>query len=138
MLVLDNSMFVAALFTDEQHPFAVSLYQLILEGEESAKVPSIFLYEACNVVLNAIRRKRINEKTKQDYMQLIYGFPLQVDNYQSMPDVVKFASKHGLTIYDASYLELAKRESLPLATFDNALIVAAKKEKIALLSMTTN
>lgn len=129
---------MSALLEHEYHPIAVSLYQLVLEGEESVKVPSIFLYEACNVILNATRRKRISEKTQDDYMQLIYGFPVQVDNKQSMTNVVKIASKHCLTIYDASYLELAKREAVPLATFDNALIVAAKKEKVSLLSMMTN
>jgi predicted nucleic acid-binding protein len=135
MLVLDNSMFAAALFADEQHPFAVSLYQLVLEGEETVKVPPVFLYEACTVVLNAIRRKRINEKAKQDYLQLIYEFPLHIDTCQPMADIVGLACTHGLTIYDASYLELAKRELLPLATFDKALIIAAKKEKIPLLTI---
>jgi predicted nucleic acid-binding protein len=131
-------MFAAALFHDEQHPLALSVYELILGGEEIAKVPPMFLYEACNVVLNGIRRKRITEKIKQDYMQLIFDFPVEVDNNQSMQDVVKTASKHGLTIYDASYLELAIRQSLPLATFDRELIAAAKKEKVTVITAAIN
>jgi len=129
MLVLDNSMFVSAIFGDEKHPFAVTLYQLILEDEEHVKVPYIFLYEACNVILISARRKRITEKNKQDYLKIIYSFPIQIDHNQPIQDVVKLASKHNLALYDALYLELAKRESLPLATFDNALLVAAKKGK---------
>ena len=39
---------------------------------------------------------------------------------------------YGLTPYDAAYLELAKREGLPLATLDRALEKAAVAEGVAL------
>ena len=138
MIVLDNSFFMAALLENEQNPFAISLYKIVLEGEETVKVPAIFLYEAYNVILSAFRHKRISKTAKNDYLQLIHGFPMQVDNNQPMLDVAEIAAKQGLTIYDAAYLELAKRESLPLATFDNALIIAAKKENISLISNIVN
>ena len=37
-----------------------------------------------------------------------------------------------LTVYDAAYLELARRERLPLATLDGALEKAAVAEGVAL------
>ncbi len=43
------------------------------------------------------------------------------------------ARTHRLSIFDATYLELAMRLSLPLATFDNGLIRAAQAEGVALL-----
>ena len=39
-----------------------------------------------------------------------------------------FARKHGLSVYDASYLELAVREAIPLAALDAQLIAAARAE----------
>jgi predicted nucleic acid-binding protein len=39
----------------------------------------------------------------------------------------ELAEKYGLTIYDATYLELALRRSLPLASRDEALKNAAKQ-----------
>jgi predicted nucleic acid-binding protein len=39
----------------------------------------------------------------------------------------ELAIKHGLTIYDAAYLELASRRSLPLASRDEALKTAARR-----------
>ena len=39
---------------------------------------------------------------------------------------VQFADRFGLTVYDASYLELAQRRSLPLGSLDNALCTAAR------------
>ena len=43
------------------------------------------------------------------------------------------ARRHRLTVYDASYLELAQRESVPLATLDGALRGAARAARISLL-----
>ena len=36
------------------------------------------------------------------------------------------AERHDLSVYDATYLELALRMKLPLATLDRALAAAAK------------
>jgi predicted nucleic acid-binding protein len=44
-----------------------------------------------------------------------------------------FADKHNLTVYDATYLELALRLSLPLATLDEDLRAAAQREGVQLL-----
>ena len=46
---------------------------------------------------------------------------------------LSLARTHRLSIFDATYLELAMRLSLPLATFDNGLIRAAQAERIVLL-----
>jgi hypothetical protein len=43
------------------------------------------------------------------------------------------ADLHRLTVYDATYLELALRLSLPLATFDDDLRRAAQQEGVSLL-----
>ncbi len=53
----------------------------------------------------------------------------------ALPDddaLMTLARKHRLTVYDAAYLELAKREALPLATLDRALEKAAVAEGVAL------
>ena len=46
---------------------------------------------------------------------------------QAFGKTSELAEKHGLTIYGATYLELALRRSLPLATRDEALKTAAKQ-----------
>jgi predicted nucleic acid-binding protein len=40
---------------------------------------------------------------------------------------------HGLTSYDATYLELAYRLDVPIATQDKEIIAAAKKLKVSIL-----
>ena len=42
------------------------------------------------------------------------------------------ARRHKLAVYDAAYLELAKRGGLPLATLDRGLEKAAIAEGVAL------
>ena len=43
------------------------------------------------------------------------------------------AERHGLSFYDAIYLELAKRHTAPLATLDKALPRAAAYEGLHLV-----
>lgn len=50
----------------------------------------------------------------------------------SCDDVFDLASRNGLTVYDASYLDLSLREGSPLATLDNLLRKAAIKNGVAL------
>jgi predicted nucleic acid-binding protein len=48
-------------------------------------------------------------------------------------DTYPLAQKHKLTSYDATYLEMAIRRVLPLATLDSELAAAAKVEHVVLL-----
>lgn len=54
---------------------------------------------------------------------------------QAWGATVRLAGRHGLSVYDAAYLELAKRRGLPLATLDEPLREAARGEGVALLGM---
>lgn len=128
MFVLDNSVYIAGLFDDEKHPLSLTLIHLLVAGEEEAIVPPIFRYEACNAVLASFRRKRISTAAKKDYLDAIAALPIHIDPMADVTPVFRLASKHDLSMYDASYLELALREDVPLATFDKALIRAATKE----------
>jgi predicted nucleic acid-binding protein len=44
----------------------------------------------------------------------------------------EIAAKYGLSVYDAAYLELAKRRGLPLACKDGPLLAAARKARVAI------
>ena len=48
-------------------------------------------------------------------------------------DVHRLALAHRLTSYDAAYLELAQRRSLPLTTLDDELIRASKAARVTVL-----
>lgn len=135
MIVLDNSVFIAALLGDENEPLASHLLRDILEGEQQAIVPPVFFYEATNVVMTSLRRKRITAKLQEEYCSIIYELSVQIEKDQSVPAVVRLAQKNELSTYDASYLEIAKRRSLPLATLDRSLFTAGRKEKVVLVPL---
>jgi predicted nucleic acid-binding protein len=52
-------------------------------------------------------------------------------------DGADVAHRHSLTVYDASYLELAEGQVAPLATLDVTLARAARRENISLIGQKT-
>ena len=68
-------------------------------------------------------------KEGEDYTLVGVTDPKEVDFIK----VFDLAQKHNLTFYDASYLQLAVDLKIPLATYDQQLIDAAKAEKVKLI-----
>ena len=66
-------------------------------------------------------------------MRNLARLPIVVDRAPEEAAVLTLARRHGLTVYDASYLELAQRHDAPLATLDVALTQAAQRENISLI-----
>jgi len=59
--------------------------------------------------------------------------PIIVDRTPEEVSVRALARRHGLTVYDASYLELAQRSAAPLATLDVTLAQAVQRDNISLI-----
>jgi predicted nucleic acid-binding protein len=84
----------------------------------------------------ATRRKRIPEGRAALFWDELAILPITVE--PALPPMqaksaLALCDQHSLTIYDAAYLELAKRNVLPLATLDDALRRAAPLESVPLL-----
>lgn len=62
-----------------------------------------------------------------------YPRPMLTGSAQDDDITFALARKHRLTFYDASYLELARRKLLPIATLDGDLIKAARAEGVELI-----
>ena len=142
MIVVDCSVLIAGLLPDEVERQAELLLEDLQHGRNVAVVPSLFYQEISNALLMAYRRKRINRDVLQQYLDVITILPVTVDTAAAtqgsmMKMVCELAEKHGLTTYDASYLELASRLDLPLATLDTDLYNVAVEIGVA-YPMTTN
>lgn len=133
--VLDCSMTMAWVFSDEANEFTETLRESLLK--ESAVVPVLWPIEVGNVLLVATRRGRIR---REDWIQIrenLDALPIDVDpdSYMHVLDrALPVADDHGLSVYDAMYLELALRRGLPLATLDKRLIDASKVAGVEVLS----
>ena len=126
--VLDASVTMAWLFEDEATRSTESILNR-LETEE-ALVPTLWVYEVGNVLLMAERRKRIKEAQARRFTQLLESLPIRLSDprhHSLWSNAVVVARQHGLSVYDGTYLDLAMREGMPLATRDKALRRAAKK-----------
>lgn len=142
MIVVDCSVLIAGLLPDEVERQAELLLEDLQHGRTVAVVPSLFYQEISNALLMAYRRKRINRDVLQQYLDVITILPVTVDTAaatqgSTMKRVCELAEKHGLTTYDASYLELASRLDLPLATLDVDLYNVAVEIGVA-YPMTTD
>jgi len=134
-VVLDASVAVAWCFEDESTRLAESVLDLLSAGTETF-VPPIWPLEVANALLVAERRKRITTAQVTALLQRISKLPTVVEPMplaHAFEQVLAIARQHDLTEYDASYIELALREGLPLATLDAKLRRAARSAGIALV-----
>ena len=67
------------------------------------------------------------------FLRILSRLSVTMDRRPDEVAVLTLARRHLLTFYDASYLELGLRESLPLATLDDDLAKAARREGLALV-----
>jgi predicted nucleic acid-binding protein len=133
-LVVDNSIVMAWCFADADGEYADRILDRLETGE--ALVPAIWPLEVGNVLLVTERRKRLTPADFIRFFALLSNLPITVE--QETPDrmlkeIFSLAREYNLSTYDASYLDLAMRKGLPLATLDEALIKAAGKCKVIVL-----
>jgi predicted nucleic acid-binding protein len=103
-----------------------------------ALVPVHFKAEFANGLTMGVRRKRITAAFRGEALEELARLPLDYDVagldavWREVPEL---ADAHGLTIYDALYLELALRQRIPLATLDKSLRRAATDAGAKLFEM---
>jgi predicted nucleic acid-binding protein len=131
-LVVDSSIALARAAPDEMLPAAL---RERIETDQCV-VPALWPFEVMNGLEMMRRRKRIDLRIHADAIEVLGLLSVEIEQ-SSLEHVAHriapLAQTHGLTIYDATYLELAQRRRLPLATLDTALKAAAQKIKVSVL-----
>lgn len=125
-LVLDSSATLAWIFSDETTEAVRRVFDEVVE--EGAVVPGLWRLEVANSLTMAVRRGRIDAEFRRaslaDLALLNITTDPQTDTH-AWGETLNLADRFRLTLYDAAYLELAGRRSLPLATLDGELRAAA-------------
>jgi len=136
--VVDNSVVMAWCFADEESVYA----DQVLASLETltAAVPAVWPLEVGNVLMVAERRKRLEKADSVRLLELLYELPIKL--MQETPkrmtgEIVALAREQKLSTYDASYLDLAMRKGLPLATSDRTLKKAAQQCGVVLFKPQT-
>ena len=99
---------------------------------ESAVVPPIWWYEVRNFLVVSERRKRLKLEDSSEFLAILATYPIEIDPQVQQDRALLSARSHGLSVYDAAYLELAQRLAFPLATFDKQLSRAAREAGVSL------
>ena len=117
---------------DEDHPAADMAFSALQSGE--AVVPAIWWYEIRNILVLNERRGRIEPGDVARFLDELEVLDIRIESASDSLFVLDLAREHVLSVYDAAYLALAVRKSLPLATLDVALQSAAVAAGVALLA----
>jgi predicted nucleic acid-binding protein len=128
--VIDASIIAAFAFEETANPRVASAMESLESSE--ALAPNLFFFEVRNGLVVNERRGRTTPAQSASFLRVLARLPIRLAPTPENDAVVTLARVRNLTVYDAAYLELAKREGLPLATLDRALEKAAVAEGVAL------
>ncbi len=118
-------------FEDEAAPSAVEAYARV--HSEGALAPQVWLFEVRNAFILNERRERITSSQTAHAMAALETLSVTVDTQPDLEVTMTLARAHGLTFYDALYLELALRQRATLFSLDETLVRAARAEGVATL-----
>jgi predicted nucleic acid-binding protein len=125
-LVLDSSVTLAWMLSDETNDGVRQVFRSV--AETGAVVPAHWRLEVANALTIAMRRKRIDAEFRRAALADLALLEIATDQQtdaRAWSETLVLADRFRLTAYDAAYLELAQRRSLPIATLDGELRDAA-------------
>lgn len=128
----DASVLLSFVLADERGDRADTLLSKL--ADDPVCLPVIWRAEVLNGLLQARRRGRVDSRGVGDGIVFFERLNVQVDSADpDMMAIRKLAEAHRLTAYDATYLELAVRGRLALATNDAGLAKAARSHGVKIL-----
>ena len=135
--VLDASVVLAWFIDPSVAPLAARIQRLLLQGDR-AIVPHLWRPEVANGFVTAQKRGILTAvRSAQAFAELDLLLAQSIENVShelSIQRIVTSAQNFGLTAYDATYLETAREQQLPLATLDRRLAVAAARAGVTVIS----
>jgi len=129
--VLDNSVTMRWFFGDGE-PRELAYAGKVLDAMKTASaiVPVTWGLEVANVIARAEAKGLVTEARGGAFLEMLEGVDIEVDTAtfeHALSDTLQLARRYRLSAYDASYLELALRQGIAIATLDEDLHKAAKK-----------
>jgi predicted nucleic acid-binding protein len=125
---------MAWIYPDETTDAVLAVFDQVIH--KGAYVPDLWRIEIANCLTQGVRRSRITAIERSESLSDLASMGIITDNQTGKHiwrETLMLADRHQLTVYDATYLELALRLSLPLATLDDDLRNGAQQEGVPLL-----
>ena len=135
--VLDASVVLTWCFPDENAAMAQHVAGMFKRGD-NAVTPSFWPHEVLNALLVGEKRKRISKELVRSFLDDLATLPIVLEQFPAgvvFDRIQHISREHGLTAYDAAYLDLALDSGLPIATLDEDLMRACKKARARLVQL---
>jgi len=132
--VVDNSVVLSWVFEDEHNKKSKKILKDI--SIRQAYVPSLWSYELANALFIAERKGRIKEADSRVFIDSLKNLPISIEKntYENITkDILSISREHQITVYDASYVELAMRKNLGIFSFDKLLNKVCQKVGVKVL-----
>ncbi len=127
--VIDASIVLTWCFPDENAPLAHNVALMFKQGG-TAIAPAFWPHEVLNALLVGEKRKRISAPQIDSFLTDLNALPVELHHFPAanvFARIQELSREHGLTAYDAAYLDLAHVNGLKLATLDEDLQAACKR-----------
>lgn len=137
-LVLDASVTMTWLLGDAKpsdRAYSSAVLATMARPDTSATVPVTWGLEVSNVLARSEAKGLTTEAQGEAFLEMLAGLAIEPDSAtfdNALSGTLQLARRYGLSAYDSSYLELALRAGLPLATLDRDLVNAASKAGVRL------
>ncbi len=131
--VADNNIIMSWCFDDRTTDYTDAILNSLQNA--SAFVPAIWPLEVGNVLVISERKKIISKTDTIRFLAEIENLPIKIEQEtpeRMLKDILSLAREYTLTTYDASYLDLAIRKNLPIATLDTGLLAAALRCEVSI------
>ena len=133
--VVDASIGVAWVHPAQSTTQSQALLDAIVGGAV-VRAPALWSLETANALLVLTRRGKLTDEERVDALSALARLAVVLDHEMAARAFGKLsdlAVRHGLTLYDAAYVELAIRRKLPIACKDGPLRTAAKRARVKVL-----
>lgn len=101
-----------------------------VETGAMVEAPALWPLEVANALLVLVRRRKLKDSERTSALNSLNRLSVKLDYEMAthvFTTVSELAAEHGLSVYDATYLELCLRKNLPLGCKDGPLREAAEK-----------
>lgn len=135
MFVVDASVVLAWGFADEHSDEADAAIDRLLG--DGGIAPAHWPVELSQAIASAERRHRIRSTEIPDLQDLITALPVDLavmDLQDAVGRLLDLARAHGLSGYDAAYVDLAMSRGLGLATIDERLAAVCRTVGVPLIA----
>lgn len=119
--VIDASFLLAFLFPDETKSIVEEVFTHYQNHQIHFIAPTLLKYEVLAAIRSSVLKKRISATIAHKLAKSFLEMDIEYHEI-SFESTLSLALEKNLTVYDASYLYLAKKEKITLFTLDSSLL----------------